>query len=101
VSALLANLPRQLRSARLAREPDMPWSRWVDTCTDLDLTPGQRVIGRVAYDGIDPADLQGSERELAAHLFGPVERVPPEADNCCTMMFRLTIPKPSGCRRSR
>lgn len=54
----------------------MVWSRWVDTCTDLDLTPGQRTIGRVAYDGINPADMVGEEREIARELFGPVNTVP-------------------------
>lgn len=40
------------------------------------LEPGQLVYAKVVYDGIDPADLVGEEREIARRIFGPVERVP-------------------------
>lgn len=37
---------------------------------------GQRVACRVCFDGVDPADLRGPEREHARQLLGDVERVP-------------------------
>ncbi|HTF90115.1 MAG TPA: hypothetical protein VK843_16995 [Planctomycetota bacterium] len=44
--------------------------------TGLQLEPGQLVFAKVAYDGLNPADLRGPERELAARIFGGVEVVP-------------------------
>ena len=40
----------------------------------LRLEPGQRVACLVAFDGVDPVDLEGPERELARRIFGNVER---------------------------
>jgi len=45
----------------------------------VDLTPGQRVACRVAYDGVDPADLDPDEREIARAIFGDIAHIPPEA----------------------
>jgi hypothetical protein len=45
----------------------------------VKLTPGQRALARVAFDGIDPAELAGEERQLAGRLFGPIDVVPKEA----------------------
>lgn len=45
----------------------------------LDLTPGQRVVAKVAFGDYDPADLEGEERDLAIQMFGGVERVDPGA----------------------
>lgn len=47
----------------------------------LRLEPGQRVHDLVAYDGIDPADLEAEEdRAIARRIFGRhVERVPAQA----------------------
>lgn len=52
--------------------------RFVDFCDMLKmrLTPAQRVLVMVAYDGYEPADFLGEEREIARVLFGPVERIP-------------------------
>ena len=36
--------------------------------------PGQRVACAVAFDGVDPADLEGEDRELARLIFGASER---------------------------
>ncbi len=41
----------------------------------LHLTPGQRVLCKVAFDGVDPCDLEGEERDLARQLFGDVDEV--------------------------
>ncbi len=44
-----------------------------------DLTPAQGVLLRVAIDGLEPCDLGLGEREIAAELFGPVDRIPATA----------------------
>lgn len=50
------------------------------------LSPGQRVLCAVAFDGVDPADLEGEGRELARAIFGDVDTVPPEARNVLAAM---------------
>jgi hypothetical protein len=40
------------------------------------LTPAQRVLARVAFDGCAPKFLRGDERELARQLFGEVDEIP-------------------------
>jgi hypothetical protein len=45
----------------------------------LELTPGQRVLCRVAFDGIDPEQLDETERWIARELFGAVETFPDAA----------------------
>lgn len=45
----------------------------------LTLTTAQRVLCKVAFDDVDPAQLDGEERELALLLFGGVEDVSPMA----------------------
>jgi hypothetical protein len=45
----------------------------------ITLTPAQRVLARVAFDGAEPRDLPGEEREIAGLLFGDVDEIPPEA----------------------
>lgn len=44
------------------------------------LEPGQLVFARVCFDGVEPCDLVGEEREIARAMFGPdVDTVPPAA----------------------
>jgi hypothetical protein len=57
----------------------IPFTAFCDKVLKLRLTEGQRVLCRVAFDGIDPADLEGAERETARQLFGDLERVSPGA----------------------
>ena len=57
----------------------IPFVRFVEEVLRVKLTPAQRVLCRISYDGADQCDLAGEERELARRLFGDVERVPPEA----------------------
>lgn len=45
----------------------------------VTLYPGQRALTLVAYDGLEPCELTGELRSLAREIFGPVERIPPEA----------------------
>lgn len=40
----------------------------------VQLTPGQLILARVAFDGEDPRDVRGAEQ-----LFGPIAEVPPPA----------------------
>jgi hypothetical protein len=50
---------------------------FVDFCrlVGVRLTPAQRVLVLVAFDGVEPRDLSGTERELARQLFGDVETI--------------------------
>lgn len=41
----------------------------------VTLEPGQLVFAKVAFDGVQPRDLVGEERELARTIFGDVEVV--------------------------
>ena len=45
----------------------------------VQLTPGQRVLSLVSFDGVDPCQLNGSDRDMARTLFGEVDTFPPEA----------------------
>lgn len=45
----------------------------------VKLTPAQRVLCAVAFDGADPIDLDPDDRELARQLFGSVDRFPESA----------------------
>lgn len=46
---------------------------------DVQLEPGQRAFARVAFDGVQVADLEGEERDLAVKIFGDLPRMEPEA----------------------
>ena len=45
----------------------------------LELTRGQRVLARVAFEGVAPSALDAEDREIARALFGDVDDVPPIA----------------------
>ncbi len=45
----------------------------------VTLTPGQRVLCAVAYDGVEPKDLSAEDQALAKRIFGDVETVPSAA----------------------
>lgn len=53
---------------------------------NMKLTLGQRVIAKVCYDGLNPEDLGGEEREVAAKVFGPVSRVTNHARRIVTLV---------------
>src|SRR5690606_24536927 len=42
-------------------------------------TAGQNAFNKVAYDGLEPSELEGEEREKALAIFGPIQSVPPAA----------------------
>lgn len=69
-----------MRSAvqQLTARP-IAFTRFCAEVVRVKLTPGQRVLCLVAYDGLDPKDLEGEDRELARQIFGDVEVIPPEA----------------------
>lgn len=51
------------------------------------LEPGQLVFCLVAFDGVEPRDLKGQQRELAREMFGPdVDVVPPLARSVIVMV---------------
>lgn len=55
---------------------------FVDFCERVlrvRLTRAQRVVALVGICGIEPRDLTGKEREIAAQLFGPVETIADKA----------------------
>lgn len=56
--------------------------KFVDFCTGVlkvPLSPAQRVLALVAFDGVEPEALEGDERALAYTLFGQVETIPKAA----------------------
>jgi hypothetical protein len=55
--------------------------RFVDFCGALgvELTPAQRVLCLVAFDRVEPCQLDDADREIARELFGPVDVVPAAA----------------------
>lgn len=54
---------------------------FVDFCEHIGVTlePGQRVAALVAYDGIEPEDLEGDDRAIAREMFGDIDRIEPNA----------------------
>jgi hypothetical protein len=57
----------------------LPFTAFVRDVLRVRLTPGQRVLCLVAYDGVGPRQLEGEDRELARRIFGDVEVVPEDA----------------------
>ena len=68
-----------------------------ETVLRLELTPGQRVVAKVAFGEHDPADLDGDERELALRLFGGLERVPDGARRFICMRLGRGSGKTTMC----
>src|SRR5882762_6686707 len=69
---LLAELQRRGGSALASFEV---LARFTAFCEwiDVTLTPAQRVYCLVAYDGMQPCELEGDERAMARRLFGEVD----------------------------
>lgn len=59
----------------------IPFVRFCDLCREGQppLSPAQRALVAVSFDGVQPGDLEGDEREAVRHLFGDVDHVPPDA----------------------
>ena len=58
----------------------------------LDLTPGQRVVAKVAFGNYQPKDLPEEERELALQMFGGLE----EVDQAARRYIVLRLGRGSG-----
>jgi hypothetical protein len=54
----------------------LPFVEFVSRVLRVQLTPAQRVLCLVAFDGVEPEQLDGADRELAVKLFGPVDTIP-------------------------
>lgn len=52
----------------------------------VELTPAQRVFALVCFDGAEPVDLEGADRELASELFGEAETFPKIARDVLAML---------------
>lgn len=57
----------------------IPFVPFTESVLGVTLTRAQRVLALVAYDRVEPRDLEGSDRDVARQLFGEVATVPPEA----------------------
>jgi hypothetical protein len=55
------------------------FTRFVAEVLQVRLTPAQRVLCTVAFDGVDPIQLDASDRDIARQIFGDVDVVPPAA----------------------
>jgi hypothetical protein len=64
---------------KTAKGRAMGFVDFATTVLGVELTPAQRVLGLVAFDGHEPCDREPADREIARQLFGDVERIPPEA----------------------
>ena len=52
---------------------------FVQRVLGVQLYPAQRVASMVAFDGAQPRDLSGDDRDLARTMFGPIDVVPDRA----------------------
>jgi hypothetical protein len=55
------------------------FTKFCERVLRVRLTPAQRVLCLVAFDGVDPEQLDAADRDLALKLFGPIDTIPPEA----------------------
>jgi len=46
------------------------------TSLAITLTPAQRVLARVAFDGVEPRQMRGESRRIARQLFGDIDTIP-------------------------
>lgn len=53
----------------------------------LTLTNGQRVLSLVAFDGLQPQDLDPADREIARVFFGDVDEIPPMARRILVLLL--------------
>lgn len=86
LSAVSSGLER-LRNDRLAAGIPLSFTAFCDQWLGFTLTPCQRVLALIAFDGLDPCDLEGKDRELAKLLFGDIERIPDETRAVIVAVF--------------
>lgn len=71
--------PARRSRSSLATPRSIPFTEFAERVLRLKLTRGQRVLARVAFDGVQPADMTGADRETARQMFGGADEVPPGA----------------------
>jgi hypothetical protein len=59
----------------------LPFTEFATSVLRVTLTAAQLVLCRIAFDGVQPKELDGSDRDTATTLFGDVSVVPPQARN--------------------
>jgi hypothetical protein len=64
---------------RIHSSPRGPFTAFLESIGVTSLTPAQRALVRVAFDGIEPYQLAPLEREAAREIFGDVDVIPPVA----------------------
>lgn len=79
-SALLA-IAREARRgvSAVSYSGAQPFTEFARDVFGVQLTNGQRVLCAVAFDGVEPRDLQGDDRDLARAIFGDVDTIPSTA----------------------
>lgn len=85
---VITELERRDRQQSARRSPFRVPASFVGFLDMLGVTPSpaQRAFSLVCYDGLDPCDLDGEERELARVMFDGIERFAPE---CRTEIWTL------------
>lgn len=78
LSALRAIAQASAELVRVSPWAGMNYTQFVASI-GVELTPAQRVIALVAYDGLNPCDLRGDLRDLARLIFGEMETIPDSA----------------------
>lgn len=69
-----------------AAQIPISYIEFVTAVLDVTLTPAQRVWAAVCFDGAEPRDMVGDDRELAHELFGEVETFPKIARDVLAML---------------
>ncbi len=64
----------------------LPFVEFCERVLKVTLTPGQRTLARVAFDGVAPSKLDPEERAIAESLLGPIDEVPPSARLVLTLV---------------
>jgi hypothetical protein len=65
----------------------IPFTTFARTVLRRRYTPAQLVYAKVAFDGMNPCELEGRERDIAREIFGDVETVPPDARRVLVAYF--------------
>lgn len=69
-----------------AWQPSASFLEFVKSDLGVTLSPGQRVLCAVAFDGVQPQDLEPEDREIARQIFGDIDTVPPGARHVLAAM---------------
>src|SRR5262245_24417207 len=67
------------RTGGAAMKRGVSFVQFAEQVCRVRLTPAQRVLAAVLFDGVEPRDLVDADRQLAAAMLGDVDVVTPEA----------------------